>query len=143
MNIILVDDEDVSRRAIAGFLRDPLKHNVVEFNNCDDAFKFYTENRYELVISDIRMPGMNGIDLLRAIKNIDPQNQTKVILITGYGELETSLEALRIGAYDYLLKPLNVNELANILDKIQKELTAIPQTDSKGNTNLEIGRAHV
>lgn len=137
MNIILVDDEDVSRRAIAGFLKDPLKHNVVEFNNCDDAFKFYTENRYELVISDIRMPGMNGIDLLRAIKNIDSKNQTKVILITGYGELETSLEALRIGAYDYLLKPLNVNELANILDKIKKELTATPQTDSKGNTNLE------
>lgn len=137
MNIILVDDEEVSRRAIAGFLKDPLMHNVVEFNNCDDAFKFYTENRYELVISDIRMPGMNGIDLLRAIKNIDTHNQTKVVLITGYGELETSLEALRMGAYDYLLKPLNINELANILDKIKREMDATPLEDTKGHTALE------
>lgn len=135
MNIILVDDEEVSRRAISSFLRDPLQHNVVEFDNCDAAFKFYSENRYELVISDIRMPGMNGIDLLKAIKNIDPNNQTKVILITGYGELKTSLEALRMGAYDYLLKPLNVKELAGILTNIEKEVVA-ENSGQKSNFSL-------
>lgn len=140
MNIILVDDEEVSRRAISSFLRDPLKHNVVEFDNCDSAFKFYSENRYELVISDIRMPGMNGIDLLKAIKNIDTNSQTKVILITGYGELKTSLEALRTGAYDYLLKPLNVKELAGILKRIEEESHTtknIPKSNNSLNRRIE------
>ncbi len=139
MNIILIDDEEVSRRAISDFLRDPLMHNVEEFGNCDSAFKFYSENRYELVISDIRMPGMNGLDLLKAIKNIDTNNQTKVILITGYGELKTSLEALRTGAYDYLLKPLNVKELAGILKNIEQEQTnKIENPKSSNNLNKKI-----
>jgi len=121
MRILLIDDDELSRRAIENFLNDPLGHEVEAFDNCLEAFGAYQKKRHELVISDIRMPGMNGIDLLKAIKAIDPNNETEVILITGFAELETSVEALRNGAYDYMFKPVNIRELDIVIKKINEK----------------------
>lgn len=118
MEIILVDDEEISRRAIAGFLKDPLKHSVYEFDNCKDAFSYFLNNHCDLIISDIRMPGMNGIEFLKSVKQ--SKKDVKFILITGFGELNTSIEALREGAYDYILKPINVKELSKVLSNLEK-----------------------
>lgn len=121
MQILLIDDDELSRRAIRNFLEDPLGHEVEAYDNCLEAFNSYQKNRQGLVISDIRMPGMNGIDLLKAIKAIDSKGETEVILITGFAELETSVEALRNGAFDYLFKPVNIKELDIVIRKISEK----------------------
>ncbi len=118
MNILLIDDDEYSRRAIHNFLSDAMSYQVDSLDNCLDAFNLYQSKKHDIIISDIRMPGMNGIDLLKAVKAIDPDNKTQVILITGFGELETSIEALRSGAFDYMLKPVNINELDIVIKKI-------------------------
>ena len=117
MNILLVDDDSNSRVSVGRFLRQ-LGHNVTEFNNAEDALGAYAKNDYPMVLSDIKMPGMSGIELLKAIQSLPSGWRTDVVLITGYGDMQSSIEALRIGAFDYLLKPVNAEELASITEKI-------------------------
>lgn len=117
MNILLVDDDSNSRISVGRFLRQ-LGHDVVEFNNARDALAAYTKSDYPMVLSDIKMPGMSGIELLKAIQSLPNGWQTDVVLYTGYGDMASSIEALREGAYDYLLKPVNAEELASITEKI-------------------------
>ncbi len=136
MKILLIDDDDISRRSIANFLKDPLNYSVTEVNNCGQALELYINGDYDVVISDIRMPGMNGIDLLRAIKALPNSKNTDVIMITGFGELETSITALREGATDYLLKPINIKELAHTLSRI-KEHKRLKQENEKLNEHFD------
>lgn len=121
MKILLIDDDDFSRRAIQNFITDALSYEVDAFDNCSEAFGLYQKVRHPLIISDIRMPGMNGMDLLKAVKALDREEMTEVVLITGFGELETSIEALRLGAYDYLLKPVNISELGFVIKKVTEK----------------------
>lgn len=117
MNILLVDDDSNSRISVGRFLRQ-LGYDVAEFNNARDALAAYTKSDYPMVLSDIKMPGMSGIELLKAIQSLPNGWQTDVVLYTGYGDMASSIEALREGAYDYLLKPVNAEELAAITEKI-------------------------
>lgn len=118
MRILVVDDDFDSLDALSGFLRDPLDYEVSSFRNCEKAYEVYQENPFPLVISDIKMPGMNGIDLLRKIKNSPAGPETDVILLTGFGELQTCMEALREGASDYLLKPVYVHQLDQVIRRV-------------------------
>ena len=117
MNILLVDDDPNSRVSVGRFLRQ-LGHDVAEFNNAGDALDACAKNDYPMVLSDIKMPGMSGIELLRAIQSLPGGWRTDVVLFTGYGDMESSIQALREGAFDYLLKPVNAEELASITEKI-------------------------
>ncbi len=117
MNILLVDDDSNSRVSVGRFLRQ-LGHDVVEHNNARDALAAYIKCDYPMVLSDIKMPGMSGIELLKAIQSLPNGWQTDVVLFTGYGDMGSSIEALREGAFDYLLKPVNAEELASITEKI-------------------------
>jgi DNA-binding NtrC family response regulator len=102
---------------VGRFLRQ-LGHNVTEFKNAEGALDAYAKNDYPMVLSDIKMPGMSGIQLLKAIQSLPSGWRTDVVLFTGYGDMQSSIEALRIGAFDYLLKPVNAEELASITEKI-------------------------
>jgi DNA-binding NtrC family response regulator len=95
-----------------------LGHDVVEINNGRDALAAYTKSDFPMVLSDIKMPGMSGIELLKAIQSLPNGWRTDVVLYTGYGDMGSSIEALREGAYDYLLKPVNAEELASVTEKI-------------------------
>jgi len=117
VNILLVDDDANSRMSVGRFLRQ-LGHDVVEFNNARDALAAYTQSDYPMVLSDIKMPGMSGLELLKAIQSLPNGWLTDVVLYTGYGDMASSIEALREGAYDYLLKPVNAEELASITERI-------------------------
>lgn len=116
MHILLVDDADESRTSLAGFLRD-LGHQVTECANGTEALSLFSPADHHLVLSDIRMPGLSGIDLLRAIRKEPANSGVDVILLTGYGNMDTAVEALRAGAYDYLLKPVNLTELVNTIER--------------------------
>jgi DNA-binding NtrC family response regulator len=117
MNILLVDDDKDSRRSIKKFL-EKIGHHVSECDDGEKALLTYQNGEFPMVITDINMPKINGIELLRALKNLPKADGTEVVLFTGYGNIETAIEALRLGAYDYLIKPLNVEELAIITERI-------------------------
>ncbi|MEW6621976.1 MAG: sigma-54 dependent transcriptional regulator [Bacillota bacterium] len=122
MNILIVDDDRDSRESVADFLRQ-LGHKVVECADGREALKVYQEGDFPMVLTDIRMPHMSGIDLLKAISKLPGNSETDVVLFTGHGDMETAISALRAGAYDYLLKPLNVEELAALTERIAEHQT--------------------
>ena len=122
MKILLVDDEKLSREMMARYLEGLLGLNVVQSDNGNSAFELFKNDDFPLVISDIKMPGMNGLDLLKEIKNSDKSEKTEVILITGFAEVDSAVQALRNGAYDYLLKPVDIKLLTDLVNKRIKEI---------------------
>jgi len=116
--IVIVDDDDISRDMLSRYVSELLAYPIEQFSSAEEALEYIENNSPPIVITDIRMPGMNGIQLLRQIKSSEKTSQTQVILITGFANLETSIEAIRLGAYDYLIKPVEVNRLAEIINKI-------------------------
>ena len=117
MNILLVDDEHESRACLAKFLRE-LGHRVVECADGGDALETFSAHEFHLVLSDIRMPRVSGIELLRKIRSLPVGQEVDIILFTGYGDMQSAIEALRAGAYDYLLKPINIEELVKVTERV-------------------------
>lgn len=122
MDILLVDDEDLSRRAIGNFLERHLGYQVQRCADAGEALEALSERRYPLVLTDIRMPGMDGLELLKTIKASEYGVDTEVILFTGFADVTSAVSALRQGAFDYLRKPLNVEELAQVLERLEEKL---------------------
>lgn len=111
--VLVIDDEVGPRES----LRMLLKPNYeVHTANCVEAgIRLLREKKPDAIISDIRMPGTNGIDGLRRIREIDPH--VAVIMLTGFGALETAQEALRLGANDYINKPFDAREMRNVISR--------------------------
>jgi DNA-binding NtrC family response regulator len=107
-SILIVDDEPIIRES-ASFILKKEGFMVEEAANGRDAYEMFMEKPFDLVITDIEMPEMRGIELLTKLRELSPQ--TLVIVITAYGSLETAISALRMGASDYLLKPIEFDEL--------------------------------
>ena len=114
--ILLVDDEAIIRKTMAGKLNDE-GFTVLTAENGPSALAYLKTSRVNLVITDLMMEGMNGIKVLEEVKAANPE--TAVIILTGYGDLTSAIDALRLGADDYLLKPCDLNEL---LFRINKSL---------------------
>lgn len=130
MNILLVDDDTISRQSVSKFLRKS-GHTVIEAFSGEEAVAIYNTADFPMVLSDICMPGMSGVDLLRTISRLPSGAHTDIVLFTGHGSMETAIEALRMGAFDYLLKPININELSIIVEKIAEH-----QSLRRENTRL-------
>ncbi|MCT4586739.1 MAG: sigma-54 dependent transcriptional regulator [Carboxylicivirga sp.] len=130
MKILVVEDDLLSREAIVEFLSDEMEHEIVSAEDANRALELLSENRFQLIVSDIKMPGISGIELLKRVK--ENYKATEVILMTGFSEINNSIEALRWGAADYLLKPVNIEELAHAIDRIQDKLELISE-----NTELK------
>lgn len=106
--VLLVDDEAIIRKTLAGKLSDE-GFTVLTADGGASALAFLATTTINLVITDLMMEGMNGIQILEAVKAHNPD--IAVIILTGYGELNSAIDALRLGADDYLLKPCDLNEL--------------------------------
>ena len=117
MNILLVDDHPDTCETLARFLT-RLGYSVRVAGNGEEALQEYCKGDFPLVVSDIRMPGLSGIELLQAIKRLPSGQNTDVVLMTGHGGLDTAIQAMRSGAYDYLLKPINIEELALLSERV-------------------------
>ncbi len=122
-HLLIVDDEDGVRSLCAEALRDD-GYSVSVAASGTEALEALARAPAEIVLSDIAMPGMSGIDLLRSIRERFPQ--TGVILMTGYATVETAVDALRLGAYDYIRKPFAIGELVNRVARLadRKEISA-------------------
>src|SRR5574341_744355 len=102
--VLVIDDE----RSMRDFLAIMLKKEGYQVNVAEDgkaAFHAINKNVYDVVISDIRLPDTNGIEILKHCKKVSPD--TDFILITAYASTETAVEAVKIGAADYVYKPFN------------------------------------
>ncbi|VAW26642.1 Response regulator of zinc sigma-54-dependent two-component system [hydrothermal vent metagenome] len=115
LKIFIVDDERILRVTIADGLRDE-GYTVFEFSSGAGALQQFLEEKPDVVITDMRMPGMDGLELLARINQLSPQ--TEVILMTAYASVSTAVKALKAGAYDYLTKPFQIEELLAILRRI-------------------------
>ncbi len=115
--ILIVDDELIMRESLAGWLvRDG--HHVETVASGEKALAAIGVTRFDILLVDIKMEGMNGLEVLRRVKESDPD--TAVVMITAYGSISSAIEAMKNGAYDYLLKPFDPNELGVIIEKIIK-----------------------
>ncbi len=113
--ILIVDDELIMRESLAGWLeRDG--HDVHKAESGEEALKKLKDNRYDIMLVDIKMEGMSGLDLLKRVRESDPD--VAVVMITAYGSISSSIEAMKNGAQDYLLKPFDPNELGVVIEKI-------------------------
>jgi DNA-binding NtrC family response regulator len=114
LEIIIVDDEEIVHTTIGDYLRD-VGHHVEGVRNGFDALEKIKIHEYDLALVDIRMPRMDGLKLLEEIQKIHPE--LLVILITAHGTMETVVQALRLGAVDFLTKPVKFLELDAVIEK--------------------------
>lgn len=118
LTILLVDDEQDVRLSLSKFLG-RLGHSVACASDAAEALTIFNSKPVDVLISDIRMPGMDGLELLQQIKR-NQNSPVNVIIITGHGDMENAITALKHGAYDYLQKPIDVRELALTLERIEE-----------------------
>ncbi len=113
--LLIVDDELIIRESLSGWLeRDG--HEVQTAASGEEALEKCRDTRFNILFVDIKMEGMSGLDVLKMVKESDPD--VAVVMITAYGSISSAIEAMKIGAYDYLLKPFDPNELGLLVEKI-------------------------
>jgi len=116
--LLIVEDEDTLRESLRRvFVREGYDVDAAE--SAEDALKVLDAGEYELIISDIILPGVNGIELLKRCRELNPDQI--VIVTTAYASLETAVEALRAGAYDYIVKPVIHDEIKRIVRNALRE----------------------
>jgi two-component system NtrC family response regulator len=118
MPILIVDDEKNQREMLEGFL---LKqgYGAQAVEDGQKALEYFRGGSFDLVLTDYRMPGMDGVQLLREIKRLNPEGV--VVIMTAYGTVSTAVAAMKEGAYDYLTKPIDLDELLILIQRVERE----------------------
>ncbi len=116
--ILVVDDDADMREMVHDMLKDR-GHQVTTAGNGQEALKILGEEDYAVVLTDLRMKGMQGLELLAEIKRLHPE--INVILMTAFGSVETAVEAMKHGASDYLTKPVRKDELVRVIERVVRE----------------------
>ena len=118
---VLIADDEPSMRSMLSQLLQEEGYQVIEAENGDDALEKFKQYPSPLVITDIRMPGLNGVELLQEIKRIKPG--TLVIIITSHASIDSVLTALRAGAYDYLTKPFeDISQVMSVVGRAAEQI---------------------
>jgi len=112
--ILVVDDEHLIRWSLEQNLRKQ-GYEVSTAASGEEALKLLREETPDLMLLDVQLPGINGMDVLRKVK--ETEEDIIVIMVTALGVLETAVKAMRLGAYDYINKPFNLDELAIVIRK--------------------------
>jgi len=149
-NIFFVDDEPTVRKAVAMTL-ERLGYNVTCFPNANDCLENLQKQNCDLLITDVKMPGMDGIELVQKTKQLKPW--LPVLIITGYGDIPMAVRAVKAGALDFIEKPLKSKTLADAINTTLRQNSftslikgkALTKTEAivlkmilRGNTNREI-----
>lgn len=121
IKIAVVDDEEVMRRLVTEVLKGE-GYEVFPFSNALEALEQVKNENFDLILTDLKMPEMDGMDLIKSAHKVNPD--IGAIFMTGYASLASAREAVKEGAYDYILKPFDLNEVRNSVAKaINKKIT--------------------
>ena len=113
MKRLLILDDDAKQRRVLQILARKIGFDGVPAEGADAALALFREQRCDLVVTDLQMPGRDGMDFLRELRSVDAE--VPVIVLTGHGTVETAVEAMKLGAVDYLQKPFDVDALEIIV----------------------------
>ena len=116
IKILVVDDEPNSTKLLKKVLT-KRGYDVDELNDSQKALEMLKETNYNIIISDLQMPDVSGLELLKA-----KHDDSIFIMITGYGSVTSAVESMKLGAYDYINKPFNLEEFQIKVDKAPREL---------------------
>ena len=112
--ILIIEDEKAIRNVLSNIvIEEDKNHEVDTAENGLDGFEMLTQNTYDLVLCDIKMPKMDGMELLE--KAIAIQPDLPIVMISGHGDLETAVESIKKGAFDYISKPPDLNRLLHTI----------------------------
>ena len=112
--ILVIDDDDQLRISFSKLLKEE-KYAVISAASGEAGIEIVKENRLDLVLLDLRLPGINGLETFKRIKKID--SKLPVIIMTAYGTTQIAIEATKMGAYDYVLKPFDVADMLNLIEQ--------------------------
>jgi two-component system NtrC family response regulator len=118
LRILVVDDEAPQRELVGGFL-EKQGHTVLLAASGAEAVQRLRDSQVDLVLSDCRMPGMSGLELLRALRDINPE--VPLLLVTAYGSVDAAVQAMKDGAADFLTKPLDLEELLLRIGRVAEQ----------------------
>ena len=138
-NILIVEDEDAIRRVLKKVLSEENpKYKLDEAPDGDKAISLIKTQHYDLVLCDIKMPKKDGIEVLEFVSSYD--SSIPIIMISGHGDLKTAVKAMRMGAYDYIEKPPDLNNLLNSVRSalVKTKTKKIPKKTKKTNSKYEI-----
>jgi len=116
--ILVIDDEVFVRELLEEYF-DRLDHEVTTADSGEAGIEAVRAAKFGVVLVDLKMPGKDGIETLREIRRIDPL--CLIVIMTGYPTIDSSIEALRAGAYDYIIKPFKLSELREVVDRAGRE----------------------
>jgi two-component system NtrC family response regulator len=136
LNILVVEDGQSQREMLRDFLvREG--HTVAEAENGDTAIQSVLKGHFDMILLDYKMPGMDGMQVLKEVKKINPE--IDVIIITAYGTIETAVEAMKEGAIDYITKPVEFDDLLIHVDRVSERRTLIRENEILRNELKEKG----
>ena len=116
--ILIVDDELDMRELLELIITDRTAYQVVTVSNPQEVPELLEKGSFDLLISDLRMPQMDGMELLDRVRKVDPQ--LPYIILTAYGTVESAIEAMRKGALDYITKPFRQEQILLTVEKAMK-----------------------
>lgn len=122
LEILVVEDEPAQREMLVGFLRKE-GHKVEEAEDGKKALEILKKHSFDVLLVDQKMPGMSGIEVLEEAKRLQPESD--VLLITAYGTVQDAVKAMKLGAYDYITKPVDLEELLMVLERIAEKQTLV------------------
>jgi len=111
--VLIVDDEREITEILSDLFSD--RHECRMAGSAEEALERLRESEFELVVSDITMPGMSGLEMLPQVKSLSPQ--TVVVMISGMQTVESAIDALRLGAFDYLMKPFDLRQVEAVVKR--------------------------
>ena len=112
--IVIVDDDEFMREGLVETLEDN-NYEILSFENAESAVEALSDGTASILITDMRMPGMSGMELLERVKKVDPK--LPVVMMTAFATIETAVEAMKKGAFDYIMKPFDATQIDVVVQK--------------------------
>lgn len=122
MKILLVEDDEQSREVMNRILA-RIGHQVISRANGEEALQELAHEQFELLLTDLRLPVISGLELLQYVKQVPALEELPVVVITGYGSLPAAKEVLQAGALDCLFKPLKLELLLGVIERVARART--------------------
>jgi DNA-binding NtrC family response regulator len=124
MNILVVDDEISQREVLAGYLRKK-KFSIQQASSVQEAISKFRTDHFDLILTDYNMPEKTGFDLLLEAKKIDPE--INVVVMTAFGTIEKAVASMRAGAYDYITKPIDLDDLELLIQRLRERQSLLSE----------------